>query len=234
MRIPRASSRSRVRGPTPHSAAIGSGVEELELAAGGDLGEAVRLVHAAGDLGQELHGADADRAGQGGLREHGRADRLGGGARRPPQTLGAGEVDEGLVDRQTFHQRREALEDLEHLRRGRGVGLVPRMHDDRLRTQPQRLTHRLRRVTAELARLVAGRRDHPALARTTDQHRLAAQLGSITHLDRREEGVHVDVQDRALRRHSGKRSVSPAGPGCCGICRSRSEVSGVCAAISRL
>ena len=212
VRMPRASRRSRVRGPTPHSAPIGSGARNSSSLPNGDLGEPVRLVHAAGDLGEELHARDADRAGQARLGEHGGADRLGGGSRGAPQSLGAGEVDEGLVDRQAFHQRREALEDLEDLGRDRRVSVVARRNDDRLRAQSQRLAHRLRRVTAVLSRLVAGGRDDAAVAGAADQHRLAAQLGRVTHLDRREEGVHVDVQDRALRRHSGKRSIAaPAG-----------------------
>src|SRR5690606_41906741 len=54
-----------------------------------------------------------------------------------------------------------------------------------------------RSADAELARLVACRRDHAAPARPADRHRLAAQLGIVALLHAGEEGVHVDVDDLA-------------------------------------
>jgi hypothetical protein len=133
---------------------------------------------------------------------HGGADRLGGGARRAPQALGAGEVEEGLVDREALDQRGEALEDREDLARDLAVGVVPRREHDGVRAHAQGVGHRLGGAAAEAAGLVAGGRDHAAVATAADEHREAAQLGSVADLDRGEEGVHVDVQDGGLRRHS--------------------------------
>ena len=57
-------------------------------------------------------------------------------------------------------------------------------------------------MAAELSRFVACRRDHPARAGSADEHGLSAQPGVVELLDRREEGVHVDVEDGAVQ-HKG-------------------------------
>ncbi len=52
-------------------------------------------------------------------------------------------------------------------------------------------------ANAERPSLIAGRAHHTAGTGAADHDRLAAKLGPATNFDRREERVHVDVQDRA-------------------------------------
>ncbi len=68
------------------------------------------------------------------------------------------------------------------------------------RAQPSRRRRRHRREDPVPARLVRRRGDHPATSGSPDHDRLSPQLGPAAQLARDEEGVHVDVEDRA-RRH---------------------------------
>ena len=114
------------------------------------------------------------------------------------ERAGAGRhVEEGLVERQALHQRRELVEDGEHLPRHLRVVADARPDADGVRAAPQRLAHGHRRVHAVAAHLVAGRRHHAAAARAADDHGPAAQRGVVALLDGRVEGVHVHVQDGA-------------------------------------
>ena len=78
-------------------------------------------------------------------------------------------------------------------------------------TEPAGRPQRHRRVDAERARLVARRADDAALVRpaAADDDRLAAQLRPVALLDRREERVEVDVEDRprGLHRRASSRAV---------------------------
>jgi hypothetical protein len=57
-------------------------------------------------------------------------------------------------------------------------------------------------VAAEWPGFIAGRRHDPSFFRPgADQHGLAAQLRAIPLLDRREELVHVDVEDMTFGSH---------------------------------
>jgi hypothetical protein len=47
----------------------------------------------------------------------------------------------------------------------------------------------------------AGRDHAPAVRIAADDHRLAAQFGTVPLFDRGEEGVHVDVNDLAAGQH---------------------------------
>jgi hypothetical protein len=199
--IPRCSSRSCVRGPTPHSAPIGSGVRNSSSLPAAISVSPSGLFMPLGNLCEELHPRDPHRAGQRGLGPHRRADRLRGLTRRPPQPLRTRQIDKSLVDRQPLHQRRKSLERFQRPDATPPIGVVPRRDHHRVRAQPQRHRHRLRRATAERPRLVAGRRDHAPLPRPADQHRLAAQARVVANFHRGEERVHVDVQYRALGSH---------------------------------
>ena len=75
--------------------------------------------------------------------------------------------------------------------------MMPPRHHDRVRAEPLRLRHWLGRVTAEFPSLIRRRSDNAAQPIVSDQHALAAQLWMIKLLDRREEGVHVNVKDAA-------------------------------------
>ena len=87
------------------------------------------------------------------------------------------------------------------------VVVVGRDHH-RLRAQPAGPGRRHRRADAVLAGEVVGRQHHPALA-AADDHRHVPQVGPVADRHRRVEGVHVDVQDRAVRT-TGQPSRPPA------------------------
>ena len=90
------------------------------------------------------------------------------------QPLGAGEVEERLVDRDRLDQRRQRLHHGAHLAADADIFLHVRRDDDRLRAGFERLEHRHGRAHALDAGDVAGGRDDAALA-AADDHRLVLQ-----------------------------------------------------------
>ncbi len=72
-----------------------------------------------------------------------------------------------------------------------------------MRAARPRLAGRHGGADAVLARLVGRRGDHAAAADAADDDRLAAQRGLVALLDRREEGVQVQVEDRGVGAHGG-------------------------------
>ena len=108
-----------------------------------------------------------------------------------------GEVEVGLVEPDHLDRLDVAPQDLHHLRRSLPVGGEVGAEVDRVRQPPPRHRRRHRRVDAgQLARLVARRRHHRPRPRAADDHRLAPQLRPPLQLDRRVEGVHVEMGDR--------------------------------------
>ena len=218
--MPRSRSLAAVIGPTPHSRSTGQRVEERQLLVGRDHEQAVGLGHAARHLGEELRAGHADGDGQADLladvapQPHG---DLGGRSRHPPQ---AAHVEEGLVDRQPFDQRRGVLEHLEHRLAGLGVGRHAGRDHDGPGAQPpgQRAAHR--RADAEGPGLVAGRQHHarrrrsPAgpgggdrrAARPRRRRRRGRRGGSWRHRTR----THVRTRVRASRRVGGWRRSVPS------------------------
>jgi hypothetical protein len=71
-----------------------------------------------------------------------------------------------------------------------------------VRAEPKRDGGGLGRVAAEHARLVRRGRDDAARAVRPDEQRLARELRPVEHLDRREERVHVDVEDGTIGGHA--------------------------------
>jgi hypothetical protein len=63
-----------------------------------------------------------------------------------------------------------------------------------MRTAPACLMHRHRRPYAENARLVRGSGDYSALTETAYNDRFPAERWLVTLLDRREEGVKIEVE----------------------------------------
>ena len=116
---------------------------------------------------------------------------LGGRARDPLQPA---HIEERLVDRQAFDQRRRVLEDAEDGLAGGDIGRESRRHDDRPRAQAACLSPAHGGSDAVGLGLVAGRQhDAPA-----DDHRAAPQAGIIPLLDGCVERVQVGVQDRGV------------------------------------
>ena len=176
--------------------------ERGEHVVGCDDGQAVGLFEIAREFGEELVGRDADGGGEALLVEDHPADVARDRRAVAEQPRRAGDVEERLIDTDRLHLRREALEDVEDRFGDLANALPADGADDRVRTEAQRHADRHRASTAVDARLVAGRADHAArllagLGRPADEHGFAAQLGKIELLDRREERVHVDVENRA-------------------------------------
>ena len=96
-------------------------------------------------------------------------------------------------------------EDRADLTRDLAIDVEARRNEEELRAFAPRRDRRHGRAHAEGAGLIACRRDDAALARAAHRDGLAAQLGFVALLDRRVEGVHVDVDDlaRPCRRCAG-------------------------------
>jgi len=120
---------------------------------------------------------------------------------RCPRDLGqAAHLEERLVDRQAFDERRGVLEHLEHSFARVDVRGEVRFDDDGPRAQPTRLAAAHRGADTERLGLVA-RREHDSAA---DDNGPPPQVRRVALLDGRVEGVEVGMQDRRVagsRRH---------------------------------
>ncbi len=158
-------------------------------------GKSARLVEVGRELGQELVLRQADRHRDADLvldRAREAGERTGG--RAAVQPLGAGEIEEGLVDRQRLDQRREIEHQGAHLAADADVFRHVGRHDGGVRAQPAGLEHRHRRFHPEGAGDIAGGRHHAAPP-AADDHRLVVQGGIVALLDRRIEGVAIHMRD---------------------------------------
>ena len=123
---------------------------------------------------------------------------LGHGAPERQRPGVVGDVEIGLVERQRLDQRRHLTIDREDLRRHRTVLLEFGPDDDQMGTQAHGVRHRHGRPNAELARLVAGRRDDaPAGRRSAHHHRLAPKRRVVALFHGCVEGIHVHMQNPA-------------------------------------
>src|SRR3989442_6491418 len=182
----------------------GQGTEESRLVAGRDNHEPVGLVQLGGHLGDELVRGQPRRCRQAGLGPDPSLDQADRVERAAEERLGPAEINEGLVDRYGFYQRRKVDEDAHDLNRNALV--FPHVHrqEGGVRAEPRRAADRHRRADAEPARLIGSRGDDAAAGRAgAHDDREAAQLRAIALLDRRIERVHVHVRDRPRRRASG-------------------------------
>ncbi len=129
------------------------------------------------------------------------------------QACGAGKIEEGFVDRQRLDERREVEHARAHLAPGGGVFRHVRPHHLGVGAQPPRLEHRHRRAHPVGAGDVAGGGDDAAVAAADDQ-RLVAQCRIVALLDRRIEGVAVDMGNGEARElgmaHEARRAAGGA------------------------
>ena len=208
------------RADTPE-AAYRQRVQHVELGTGLDHEETVGLGEVAGQLGEQLGGGDAHRDGEPGLGLHPGADGpcdVGPGAVEPAD---AGDVEERLVERDGFDQRRVRPQDLHDVGAHVVVEVEPGREEHAVRARATRPRHRRRRVDAEGARLVARGRHHAAPAESAHDHRSTDQARVVALFDRRVERVEVDVQD-ASRPRGGLTWCRCAPPGVRrGPCRTR-------------
>ncbi len=178
--------------------------EERRLVAGGDHDEPVRLAQVGRDLGHELRGRDPHGRRQLDLGPDRRLDRPADRGAVSEQRPGTGHVEERLVDRDRLDLVRVAPQQGHDPVADLAVQAAVDGHEHRLRAQRGGRTQRHRRVNAVRPGLVRRRRHDPAVAGTPapDHDRTAAELGVVALLDRREEGVEVDVEDRSLGHRS--------------------------------
>ena len=192
--IPRSWSFLAVTGPTPQIRSTGRGWRNDSSPSGGTTSRPLGFATALATLARNLVLRDPDRDRQADLLEHLAPQPHGDLGRRARDSLHPAHVEEGLVDRQPFDQRRGVVEDAEHRLARLGVGRHARRDDDRVRAQAARLPAAHRGADAAGLRLVAGR-EHDAAA---DDHGPSAQARLVSLLDRRVERVQVGVQDRRL------------------------------------
>jgi len=119
---------------------------------------------------------------------------LGRSARDP---LEAPNVEERLVDREPFDERRAVVEDAKGRLARLGIRRHPRRDDDRARAQPPCLPAAHRRAHPEGLGLVARGQHHSR----ADDDRPAAQARIVSLLDGRIERVEVGVKDRRGAEH---------------------------------
>ena len=161
-------------GPTPQSRPTGSGSRNARTSPASTSSRPSGLARSLAIFATIFTGAMPDRDREAGLGAHLAPQPLAHFARRPEQPLAPGEVEEGLVEREAFHGRREALEDREDALRLARVLRHVAGHEDAVRAEPARLARsaspsgRRRR-----ARLVARRRDDAAVRRCRRRSRVA-------------------------------------------------------------
>ena len=191
---PRACSLAAVLAPMPHIRSTGSAWRKASSPTAGHDEQPVGLGHGAGDLGQELGAGDADADRQAHPFAHRAAQTDGDLGRRAGRAPQPAHVEERLVDRDAFDERRRVVEHLEHRLAGGGVGGQVRFDEDGVGAQPPGDRPAHRGAHAVRPRLVAGAHHHAH----ADDHRAAAQLGMVALLHRGEEGIEVGVEDRRV------------------------------------
>ena len=196
VRRPSRSRASSVRSPTPHRAPTGSCWTKLTTSASRHDDHAVGLGQARGELGDELGGCHADRAGDALLVGHGVAEELADGCRGAQAPHGTGHVEERLVEREGLHHGGDRGEGGHDRVGDPAVEAVVGREHRRLRAQPPGPRHGHGGGDPEAASLIGGREHHAAVA-PADDDGSAHQVGVAEQGRRRVEGVHVDVQDRA-------------------------------------
>ena len=197
---PRRCSFSSATGPMPHSRRTDSPSSSGRSSSRRTTRIPSGLASPGGDLGDLLARSGADRGHQPGLGAHEGAQV--GAEALDLGRIGAGQfhrLAERLVERKLFQHRQNRPDGVEHPPAGHPVDHSARRQHHRARPdQPAGLMHRHGRARPEDPGLVAGAGHHAAAAETADQHRAAAQGRSGQLLDRREERVHVEVQDPAF------------------------------------
>ena len=169
---PRACSLAAVLAPMPHIRSTGSAWRKASSRPRHDE-QPVGLGHGAGDLGQELGAGDADADRQAHPFAHRAAQPDGDLRRRARRAPQPAHVEERLVDRDAFDERRRVVEHLEHRLAGGGVGGQVRFDEDGVGAQPPGDRPAHGGAHAVRPGLVAGAHHHAR----ADDHRAAAQLG---------------------------------------------------------
>jgi len=172
------------------------GVQKPLNVFGLDHDEAVRLLQVAGYLGQEL----VWRHTRGRDQPHFLADCLAGLSGdvdgRAEQPAAAGDIQERLIQRERFDQRRVAGKNLADLPRDFSVVIQPDRQENCLGAEPPGGSRGHGAMNPEVAGGVIGGRHDPALfGRTSHDDWPTDKFRTIPLLDRGVKSVHVDVND---------------------------------------
>lgn len=125
------------------------------------------------------------------------------------EASGTAHVEEGLVERDRFHERRHRPEQLHHPLADLAVVGVISGQEDGVGTESTGPSGGHGRVDPIGPGLIGRSGHHPAVSGTSHHHGLSHQLGSAPQLDSSEEGIHVDVEDVGSGlRFPGARSVA--------------------------
>ena len=203
-----AASRALVAGPTPHISSTGSACRKFSSRAGSTTTSPSGFATCEAILARCLVRATPTEIGSPSSARTRRRIVGGDRGRRPEQMRGAGDVGEGLVDRDPLDQRRKIAEH-PHRRIAEPLilGKMP-ADEDQLGTQLARRPPRHAAAHAERLRLIRRREHDPA----ADRDRPAAQRRVQQLLDRGVERVEVRMEDGGF--HCGAPRERPR-------CRSR-------------
>ncbi len=172
--------------------------QELRLLTGHDPQHSMWLGLIGSNLGDQPRTGGADGAVEIGRGFDRVAQAMRGGERRTMQTLRARHVEIGFVDRCHFDARRELLQHCVHAARVIEITVAMAVDKDRLRAKFVGGAQRHRRMNAEFASRVAGRRNHAALVGLSADHDgLAFERWIVQLFDGDEEGVHVEMKVRS-------------------------------------
>lgn len=186
---------ARGGGAHPGKPSIGQGMKKPGFVPAGHLVERRGLVQLGGDLAHQL--VRADPLADGDLQRL--ADRVAKGAGDEHRILSrGGEIQIALVDRRDLDIGREIIGVAEHPLGEALVLLVVAWQDDELGAELPRPAGGHRGVDAELARLVRGGGDDPALL-AAHRDRLPPQPGIGGLLHRGEEGVGIQMDEEPRR-----------------------------------
>ena len=176
--------------------AHGQRVDEAELASGHDDRQPPGLVHVGRELRNRLRRPHANRTrhaevGDAVLNALGHDDRM-----LSVHARGT-DVEKRLVDAHLLHMRGFVEQNGHHPVRHFAIPVEMAARPNGVGAKPRRRRRRHRGMHAVLARLVGRSRDHAAFSRiTADNDRLAPPTGMIELLDRGEERIEVDEQNR--------------------------------------
>ena len=176
-----------------------------------NLDESVGLFEVARELGEKLVRRDADGGDERGFFADFRLELLGEDARAGREKPHARDVEKGFVDGKRLDERRVTRENSEDFGGDGAIERVVSLYEDAVGAATARRLHGHGRVHAASARLVGGGRDDAARRKPADDDGLSSVFGVLTLLDGGEEGVHIDVKNRAL--HFIRLPVRCAGKG---------------------
>jgi hypothetical protein len=175
--------------------------EKLGFFSGKNQENTVGLRLTGGNFRDQTRTADSYRAVQTRFDFHLLMEIVRGFERRPVQAFSSAHIEVGFVDGSHFHLRRESSKNTVDLFRTFAVALGMPVDEDGVRALLRGRAKWHGGVDPEFSRFVRSGRDNAALmALTSHDHGLPFQRWIVEFLDRDEESIHVDVEDRSRKR----------------------------------